>query len=604
MRSQIYLVLIRDGSLALAVGAGLEDRLLRDGSRAMALVPAVRGPEFADSDYGRQLAMRRPGSEPVGHRPQVVALYEDGLLAGLASLGLPAYVGVRDGDEPRVARWAGGLGAIMLPAATARDLVDAVADHTPWSRYAAEYPAAECPAAWAGAAPVVPGARQSGHDRLSVRSRRVVTVASVAAGPLLLAGLPPVAIAASGVSQPPALAATASSATAPVLAADTQQAPPAAAATPANTGTTNTWGDYFTNLGTGLQNYTNATVTGAGNFLLGQAGDAFSNYVTQSAQGNSASWSTLAQDGNAAAVQAGTSGCLWTEPYGVAADGLICAAPGTAAATETGPGGSAAGSANQLAPGRTTSSAGSAQQTGITTNSASSGVQPGQTPAKAGAGGGLETASLSSQSRPSSSQSSTPASSRTPQSGTAHASTPAPTRKVAARGGGGGGGGIPREPAVAPSATAAPIHATPIPPLNPGTPVTTLAKIPRQSPDQGSLPLGDYYPDGSDSPNGSGNPVMVAGGDTGGSGDDDTGDSQGGAVMMASNNGSSGGGTTAGAPAATPVAPISDDQPPTSIGGNTSVFASATSLMNGSNGGLEDDTGDGDDGSGGGMMTG
>jgi len=230
MRSQIYLVLIKDGCLALTVGAALEDRLLRDGYRATALVPTVRGTEFADSDACRLLAPSRSGQGPASHVPQVVALYEDGLLANLASLGLPAYVGVRDGDEPRIAGWADGPGAIMLPVATARDLVDAVADHTPWSRYAAVLPPARYPAARATAAAVVLRARQRGHDGPPARSRKVVAMASVAAGPLLLAGLPPAAIAAGGASQAPALAATASGATAAVLAADTQPAPPPAAA--------------------------------------------------------------------------------------------------------------------------------------------------------------------------------------------------------------------------------------------------------------------------------------------------------------------------------------------------------------------------------------
>jgi hypothetical protein len=121
MRSQIYLIMIRDGRLALTVGAALEDRMLRDGHSAMALVPAVRGPEFADSDCRRHL----------GRAPHVVALHEDGLLADLASLGLPAYVGVPHDEEPQIARWADDSGAIMLPVATARDLVDAVADYTP-----------------------------------------------------------------------------------------------------------------------------------------------------------------------------------------------------------------------------------------------------------------------------------------------------------------------------------------------------------------------------------------------------------------------------------------------------------------------------------------
>jgi hypothetical protein len=673
MRSQIYLILIRDGSLALTVGAGLENRLLRDGSRAMALVPTVRGPEFADADYLRHLAIWRSGSEPVGQAPQVVALYEDGLLANLASLGLPAYVGVRDGDEPRIARWAGGPGAIMLPVATARDLVDAIADHTPWSRYAAGLPVVEYPAAGAAAAPVVPGARQPGHGRPSVRSRRVVAVASVAAGPLLLAGLPPVAIAAGGVSQAPVLAATASGAAAPVLAADIQQAPPAAA--PANVGTPNTWSNFLTNLGTSIQNYANATVTGADNFLLGQAGNAFSNafsnYVTQFAPGSSPFWNAFLGSGY---IDIGAS--VPTSPnYGCTFElvvGPTCPLPGTAAAPGTGPGRSAGGSVNHLAPSLTTSpTGGSAQQTGITTSSASSGSttggspgrtatatasggQLGQTPAKASAGGGLAAASPS--------QPSTPAPSGTSQSGSAKAKTPVQTRKVAARGGGGGGGGIPHSNFVEPP-TSQPIHSTPIPPLNPGTPVTTVPKAPRlnqvgNTDLKTSLPygsgVGDYYnPDGSDAPDGY-NSVQVASADNGssatdGSGNyspaggggspaDDTGGSQNGAVTASNSGalpagggalpagggalpagggalpagggsgGSPVGGNTALAavspPTATPIPALGDDQPPTSIGGNTSVFASAGGLMNGGDAGLEGGDGGGDGGSGGGMATG
>jgi hypothetical protein len=185
MRSQIYLIMIRDGRLALTVGAALEDRMLRDGHSAMALVPAVRGPEFADSDYGRHVASWRSGSARAGHGPQVVALYEDGLLADLASLGLPAYVGVRHDEEPRIARWADDSGAIMLPVATARDLVDAVAEHTPWSRYAAELP----PAPYR-----LLGAKRS-HSGALVLPNKVAIVAGVA-GPLLLAGLPATAMAA------------------------------------------------------------------------------------------------------------------------------------------------------------------------------------------------------------------------------------------------------------------------------------------------------------------------------------------------------------------------------------------------------------------------
>jgi hypothetical protein len=359
MRSQIYLVLIKDGRLALAVGAALEDRLLRDGHRAMALVPAVRGPEFADSDARRLLALSRPRQDPAGHGPQVVALYEDGLLADLEPLGLPAYVGVRDGGEPRVARWAGGQGAIMLPVATARDLVDAVADHTPWSRYAAGLPAAG-----AAAAPVVLDAHQSGRGRPPVRSRRVVTVASVAAGPLLLAGLPPVAMAVGGVSQAPALAAPASGATKFVLTADTQPAPPAAApAAGAPAAPTGTWGDFFTNLGTTVQNYANATVTGAGNFLS-QVGTGFNNVMAQSAQAQineAQAYQALADkfvQNNAAALQAGNSWGKWAQAPGQAIGAPIGAVFGVGATAETGPVGMVVGGLTGYANGAKVGAAG------------------------------------------------------------------------------------------------------------------------------------------------------------------------------------------------------------------------------------------------------
>jgi len=244
MKSQIYLVLIRDGRLALTVGAALEDRLLRDGHRAIALVPAARGPEFAGSDRRRHLAIWGSGPASAGHGPQVVALYEEGLLDDLASLGLPAYVGVRHDEEARVARWADGSGAIMLPVATARDLVDAVAGHAPWSKHAGELPSARYPVAGAKAMPMLRRYRQSGNGGSSAksgnggspaRSRRAATAATVA-GPLLLASLPATGIALSGPSQVPTLATAPSGGS--LVAVDTayvQSAPPAITApAPAN----------------------------------------------------------------------------------------------------------------------------------------------------------------------------------------------------------------------------------------------------------------------------------------------------------------------------------------------------------------------------------
>ena len=80
------------------------------------------------------------------------------------------------------------------------NLIDAVADHTPWSRYAAGLPAAEYPATGATAVPIAPRGRQPGHDRPPARSRRVVAMARVATGPLLLASLAAAGLVADGVA--------------------------------------------------------------------------------------------------------------------------------------------------------------------------------------------------------------------------------------------------------------------------------------------------------------------------------------------------------------------------------------------------------------------
>jgi hypothetical protein len=193
MTSHTYLILIRDGRLALAVGAALEERLLRDGHEALALVPAVRGLEFADAGD-----LRRPWAGQVGPgrpspAPQVVALYEDGLLKRLESLGLAAYVGVPNEEEWRIVHWDNDIGAMLLPVATARDLVDAVARHTPWSREAQKVSNVASlhgrDGRWAlGAPPAL--------------SRKLAVASAVGvAGSLLLVGVPPAGAAPSGAIQ-------------------------------------------------------------------------------------------------------------------------------------------------------------------------------------------------------------------------------------------------------------------------------------------------------------------------------------------------------------------------------------------------------------------
>jgi uncharacterized membrane protein YgcG len=165
---QTYLIHFRDRQLALAIGAELEDRLARDGRPAVALVPA-----------GDTLGLTRAA-------PQVVALYEEGLLSRLESLGLTAYVGVCPEEEAGVVRWAHG-GAMLLPVATARDLVDAVADHTPWRASAASM------TQFASSTLRFAGAPGPARPALS----RKLAVAGIA-GPLLLTGLPAAAAATSG----------------------------------------------------------------------------------------------------------------------------------------------------------------------------------------------------------------------------------------------------------------------------------------------------------------------------------------------------------------------------------------------------------------------
>src|ERR671936_649901 len=96
MTQQVYLILIRDGSLALAAGTALEERLAVDGHPGMALVPARRGTDFADQGDGPDLDYLAKAIRGGGSAPQVVALYEDGLLDMLQTLGLAAYVGVPD----------------------------------------------------------------------------------------------------------------------------------------------------------------------------------------------------------------------------------------------------------------------------------------------------------------------------------------------------------------------------------------------------------------------------------------------------------------------------------------------------------------------------
>jgi hypothetical protein len=192
LTQQTYLVLISDGQLALAVAAALQERLARDGHRTLALVPSWRG---ADPGVLGALGQAAWRAEP---RPLVVAAWEDGLLGLLESLGLRAYVGVPENHDWRVLHFDGGGGAMLLPVATARDLVESVADCTPWDHFAAAG-AADVPQAHASA-------RKRGLAVAGPLARRIA-VAGVA-GPLLL-GLPVAVAAAQAASASPAVQAAA-----------------------------------------------------------------------------------------------------------------------------------------------------------------------------------------------------------------------------------------------------------------------------------------------------------------------------------------------------------------------------------------------------------
>src|SRR5215469_10044266 len=188
---QPYLILIGNSRLASAVGAALEDRLLRDGYPAIAV---AAGP--GEMECEARLREHRHGGRSTPE-PLVVALYADGLLPWLASLGLGAYVGVPERVGRQVVTWGNGLGAIMLPVASARDLVEAVASHTPWTAFAqAPSPAdADLPAAFGSSnlrRPIrASSSRQAGPLALS----RKLALAGIAA-PLLVAALPAAASAA------------------------------------------------------------------------------------------------------------------------------------------------------------------------------------------------------------------------------------------------------------------------------------------------------------------------------------------------------------------------------------------------------------------------
>jgi hypothetical protein len=290
MAVQTYLIHLRDRQLALAVGAELEDRLARDGRDAVALVPAGDGFALTRADSAGRGASRAS----YGRAPQVVALYEEGLLAKLESLGLTAYVGVCPDEDPAVVRWGTG-GAMLLPVSTARDLVQAVADHTPWAQHAARIAKF--------ASPQRPDTGQPGPTTRALP--RKLAVAGIA-GPLLLAGVP--AAAASASAAPAAHHPSARAGVSAFLAAKTTtQAMTTPAIVPASTQA------FLNQIGSLLRSYLQQTgQSTANNVQVGQALESeimrLVNAFINGQARTSPQPATSPQSANPAATNAGANG--------------------------------------------------------------------------------------------------------------------------------------------------------------------------------------------------------------------------------------------------------------------------------------------------------
>jgi hypothetical protein len=125
-----YLVIIRESRFAYAVATELQSRLTVGDRRPVALVPPFRGRDFTAPGQRRLAAQWRATHVAAGEQPILVALCEDGLLEDLERLGLSAYVGVPPGDDGVELRGADGACTVVVPVGTARELVQAVIDHT------------------------------------------------------------------------------------------------------------------------------------------------------------------------------------------------------------------------------------------------------------------------------------------------------------------------------------------------------------------------------------------------------------------------------------------------------------------------------------------
>jgi len=127
--------------------------------------PPSAGPDPAAAGSLRHLGTCRPApGVPAGRRWS--PFMRMACWTACDPSGGPRTSAVPREEQWRIVHWDNDAGAMLLPVATARDLVDAVADHTPWTKYAAQAPeVAPSRRRRAGSAGVAPALPQDRHRR-------------------------------------------------------------------------------------------------------------------------------------------------------------------------------------------------------------------------------------------------------------------------------------------------------------------------------------------------------------------------------------------------------------------------------------------------------
>lgn len=148
MPPETFLILIKDDDLAAAVAAALPGRLEQESRTAAVVVPAFRRLAFASWRPGLAASELAGQVRPAG-RCVAVGVCEAGLLDGIRSLGLPAWIGIPAHEPPATIRWGQRGGARLVPITAAADLIDAIAADAAWP------PSAAFPASAAARPPAI-----------------------------------------------------------------------------------------------------------------------------------------------------------------------------------------------------------------------------------------------------------------------------------------------------------------------------------------------------------------------------------------------------------------------------------------------------------------